>query len=396
MSRYGREVILGVSGGISAYKSCELLRRLQDIGLDLTVIPTQNALRFVGQATWEALSGKKALTDLWAETELVSHIKLAKKSRALIVAPATANFIAKVASGIADDLLTTVFLASDAPKILVPAMHPEMWVNPVTVANVEKLRNFGVLVVEPDIGRMTGEDIGVGRYPEVPRLVDEISKHLDLNSDYSGKRVVVSAGGTREYIDPVRYIGNRSSGKQGIAVAQAALNRGAEVVLIGANIEVSPQKGLKFISANTADEMFTELLREVKNSDLLVMAAAVADAKPEKKSDTKIKKSEFRTIDLVENRDILAELASCKAVANVMIGFAAETSGDITKEATRKLIDKQLDFIYVNDVANGEIFGSDKTSGSIVSKEGHIEEIVDWDKVTLAHLLLDKALDKLG
>ena len=275
MSLNGREIILGVGGGISAYKSAELLRRLQDIGFGITVVPTSASLNFVGKATWEALSGRDVPTELWSNVKEVPHIALAKKSSAIIVAPTTADLLAKIVQGVCDDLLTNIIVSSDSPKILIPAMHPEMWSNPATIENVAKLRQRGFLVIDPDEGRMTGNDIGVGRYPEVSRLIPEISKFLDLNSDYSGKSVLVTAGGTRENIDPVRYIGNRSSGKQGLQIAIAALNRGAKVTLIGANMNLEVPSGIRYIPVSQTFELESALNTEFPRHDMLFMAAAI-------------------------------------------------------------------------------------------------------------------------
>jgi phosphopantothenoylcysteine decarboxylase/phosphopantothenate--cysteine ligase len=396
MALHGREIILGVGGGISAYKSAELLRRLQDLGLFVTVIPTAASLNFVGKATWEALSGRDVPTDLWNNIKDVPHISLAKQGSAIIIAPTTADLLAKIVQGICDDLLTNILMSSQAPKILVPAMHPEMWANPATIANVATLRDRGFLVIDPDEGRMTGSDIGVGRYPEIQRIVEEISKFLELNSDLQGKRILITAGGTREMIDPVRYIGNISSGKQGIAIAQAASQRGAKVTLIGANISEKIPTGIEYIPVSTTVEMQKALDSKFSNSDVLLMAAAVADAKPINVSDRKIKKDELTNLELEKNADLLAGLSKLKRPNQVIIGFSAETGDSNQSEANRKLVAKGLDLIFANDVANGEIFGSDETQGWLISNDGHKEEFPKNSKTTLAHLLLDKAKDKLG
>lgn len=396
MTLQSREVVLGVGGGISAYKSAELLRRLQDIGLSVTVIPTSASLNFVGKATWEALSGKEVLTDLWENVKDVPHITLAKKSAAIIVAPTTADLLAKIVQGVCDDLLTNLIMASDAPKILVPAMHPEMWANAATVDNVSLLRSRGFLVVEPDTGRMTGSDVGLGRYPEISKLIQEISSFLELNSDLSGKNVLVTAGGTRENIDPVRFIGNKSSGKQGLAIAEAALNRGAKVTLIGANLNLQIPKGLNFIPVSTTDELQVALNSTFSECDILFMAAAIADAKPSNFSENKIKKEALTNIELEKNIDLLASLKDEKRSNQIIVGFSAETNDGKFEEASRKLISKGLDFIYTNDVSDGKIFGSDDTEGWIISKEGHKEEFSCGPKTTLAHILLDRAKDKLS
>jgi phosphopantothenoylcysteine decarboxylase / phosphopantothenate---cysteine ligase len=396
MALDGRDVILGVGGGISAYKSAELLRRLQDIGLVVTVVPTSSSLNFVGKATWEALSGKEVPTDLWSKVSEVPHISLAKMASAIIIAPTTADLLAKLVQGVCDDLLTNIFMSSRSPKILVPAMHPEMWGNPATVENVKKLRDRGILVIEPDEGRMTGSDVGIGRYPEISRLINEISSFLEINSDLQGKKLLITAGGTRENIDPVRFIGNNSSGKQGLAIAIEGLHRGAQVKLIGANLNLEIPKGIDLIKVSTTAELDQALEREFENCDLLVMAAAVADAKPISTSSKKIKKDDLKNIELEKNSDLLAKLSGRKRSNQVIIGFSAETNDLHQSEANRKLTSKNLDFIYANDVSDGQIFGSDETSGWILSKEGHKEEFLPASKTALAHRLLDMAKDKLS
>lgn len=396
MTLKGREILLGVGGGISAYKSAELLRRLQDIGLVVTVVPTASSLNFVGLGTWEALSGKEVPTDLWSNVKDVPHISLAKNNSAIIVAPATADLISKIAQGICDDLLTNIIMSSDAPKILVPAMHPEMWQNVATVENVKKLRERGMLVIEPDVGRMTGEDFGLGRYPEIPRLISEVSDFLEINSDFQGKRILVTAGGTREKIDPVRFIGNNSSGKQGIAIAEAAARRGAKVTLISANVNIPAPAGVKVIPVVTTEELGNVLREEFPNCDVLFMAAAVADAKPSEVSIEKIKKDKFDNLLLEKNRDLLAEVSKGKREKQVIVGFSAETGDADQSEANRKLSAKGLDFIYSNDVSEGKIFGSDETQGWLLSNDGHKLEFKRDSKSTLANLLLDKVKNKLG
>ncbi|MEN9735310.1 MAG: hypothetical protein RL129_20 [Actinomycetota bacterium] len=396
MSLNGREIILGVGGGISAYKSAELLRRLQDIGLLITVVPTAASLNFVGKATWEALSGRDVPTELWENVKDVPHIALAKKANAIIIAPTTADLLAKLVQGVCDDLLTNIVVSSTAPKILVPAMHPEMWANAATIANVKELRSRGFLVIDPDEGRMTGQDFGLGRYPEVSRIITEVSNFLELNADFHGKNILVTAGGTREPIDPVRFIGNKSSGKQGIAIAAAALKRGANVCLIGANLTESVPEGVKLINVGSANEMQIALEQEFPKCDALYMAAAVADAKPTSVSDLKIKKDSFTQIELEKNNDLLQSLSGTKRSDQVIIGFSAETSDADQIEASRKLKTKSLDFIYTNDVSGGKIFGEDETEGWLLSAEGHKIQFPKGSKETLANLLLDVAKDKLG
>ena len=396
MTLQGRELILGVGGGISAYKSADLLRRLQDVGFGVTVIPTRSSLNFVGTSTWEALSGRPVNPSLWNSVHEVPHIKAARGTNLIVVAPATADLLAKIANGICDDLLTNTISASKSPIVLVPAMHPEMWLNQATVANVATLRARGILVIEPDEGRMTGEDFGVGRYPEVSRIVSEISKFVDLNSDLLGKRILVTAGGTREAIDPVRYIGNNSSGKQGLAIAKAARNRGAEVVLLSANIAHENLDGIKTISVESTTQMQEALNQEFPLCDAIFMAAAVADAKPNRINSEKIKKGALNSIDLEANPDLIAALAKAAKPSQVLIAFAAETGATDIKAAQDKLARKGVHLLFLNDVSDGAIFGSDMTSGFILNVDGSQIACPQQSKDTLADLLLDQALIKLG
>ncbi len=393
-----REVILGVGGGIAAYKSCDLIRRLQDQGFGVTVIPTPASLNFVGSATWEALSGRPVTTSVWEKVDEVRHVSLGSSSDFIVVAPATADLIARIAHGRADDLLTNTILASSAPKLIVPAMHPAMWSNPATVANVQILRDRGFFVMEPDHGRLTGKDVGVGRFPETSRILAEFNSIANPVHDLIGRKVLVTAGGTREPLDPIRFIGNRSSGKQGYALARAAARRGADVTLILANSELPDPSGVSCIRVSTAQEMFEKVDQAFDGCDLLVMSAAVADAKPLHVSQSKIKKGALTSIELAANPDIVSTVSSRKK-NQVVIAFAAETSLDI-EEGKRKLLSKSADILFLNDVAGSEIFGSDQNQGVILisDKAQSVQEInVDrTDKDTLADLLLDQALHRLG
>jgi phosphopantothenoylcysteine decarboxylase/phosphopantothenate--cysteine ligase len=395
----GRQILLGVGGGISAYKSCELVRRLQDNGFVVSVVPTQSSLNFVGVSTWAALSGKKVYTDLWSDVEEVPHISLAQNCSAIVIAPTTADLLSRLAQGRADDLLTNIVLASTKPKILVPAMHPEMWSNPATVSNVNILRERGFLIIEPDHGRMTGNDVGVGRYPEVSRIIEEINQHLLHNADLLGKKILITAGGTRENIDPVRYIGNRSSGKQGFALAYAAAKRGAQVHLVAANTQLPVIDGITTTFVETAEEMATVVKDEFPLSDVLIMSAAVSDFKVAQTSDHKIHKQEFKPIDIVLNPDIVASVGVIKQSGQFVVGFAAETSAEIEKlqSAGRdKLLAKGLDLIYVNDVSDGKIFGDDQTTGMLIAKSGNVIDVPMISKDTLSEILLDQLLVELG
>ena len=394
-----REVILGVGGGIAAYKSCDLLRRLQERGYQVTVVPTPSSLNFVGAATWEALSGRAVTTQVWERVDEVRHISLANTADALIIAPATADLIARIAAGRADDLLTNLVLAIDVPILIVPAMHPQMWNDPATQSNVATLRSRGFSVMEPAIGRLTGSDIGQGRFPETNEIITRFEEVTETEKDFLGKRVLITAGGTREAIDPVRYIGNRSSGRQGAAVARAARDRGAQVKMIFANSQLSPDEinelsGIEIVSVETATQMFNALEEAFPKSDLLVMSAAVADARPLQYSKGKIKKGELSDIALVENPDLLKSIAKLRT-KQIVVAFAAETNNDLAA-AHAKMVAKGANILYLNNVSNGAIFGSLDTEGFIITSNGAQIPVPLTSKDTLAELLLDQALDQLG
>jgi len=394
-----REVILGVGGGIAAYKSCDLLRRLQDRGYRVTVVPTPSSLNFVGAATWEALSGRAVTTQVWERVDEVRHISLANNADALIIAPATADLIARIAVGRADDLLTNLVLAIDAPILIVPAMHPQMWSDPATQSNVEILRKRGLAVMEPAIGRLTGDDVGQGRFPETQAIIAKFEEVIEIEKDFLGKKVLITAGGTREAIDPVRYIGNRSSGRQGAAVARAARDRGAQVQMIFANPQLSPDElaeldGIEIVNVETATEMYQALERSFPDSDFLVMSAAVADARPSQYSEGKIKKGELRDIELIENPDLLKSIAKLRT-KQVVVAFAAETNNDLAA-AQAKMQAKGANILYLNNVSNGAIFGALDTEGFIITSNGAHIPVPLTSKDTLAELLLDQALNQLG
>jgi phosphopantothenoylcysteine decarboxylase/phosphopantothenate--cysteine ligase len=395
----GRKLLLGVSGGISAYKSCDLLRRLQEQGFIIDVVPTSASLNFVGKSTWEALSGRKVLTDLWSEVEKVPHISMAKENDLIVIAPTTADLLAKLASGRADDLLTNIVLASTAPKILVPAMHTEMWLNPATVANVKTLQERGFVVVAPDEGRMTGSDVGIGRYPEVDKIIEIINLTAHITADLAGKKLLITAGGTREPIDPIRFIGNRSSGRQGFALAAAAASRGAQVHLIAANTDLPVIEGVTITSVETADQMAAVLEYEFSECDALIMSAAVADAKVANYSDQKIKKENLDVVSFSKNPDILKNLSEKKKPGQVIVGFAAETIAglsELQKRGEEKLASKSLDLIYVNNVSDGAVFGSENTQGLIIDKNHNVIKVPQISKDTLSDILLDQLVSKLG
>ena len=394
MQGFGREVILGVGGGIAAYKSCDLLRRLKDHGYAVTVVPTPSSLNFVGSATWEALSGRKVTSEVFESVEEVRHVSLAKNANFIIIAPATADLLARMSAGRADDLLTNVVLASNSPILIVPAMHPEMWNDAATKANVQTLRSRGYHVMDPDVGALTSGDVGQGRFPETARILEEFSSLTQSRADLLGKKVLITAGGTREAIDPVRFIGNQSSGKQGYAVARAALQRGAEVTLIAANTSLSDIEGVRIIKVESASQMLSSLESEFSHADILVMSAAVADARPSQIADMKIKKSDYTNIALVENPDLLRTIAASKK-GQIIVGFAAETSEDL-QVAREKMDAKGADVLYLNDVSLGDIFNSETTHGFILAKGKEPSKVSQTTKDTLAHQLLDEALLQLG
>ena len=394
MQGFNREVILGVGGGIAAYKSCDLLRRLQDHGFSVTVVPTPSSLNFVGKATWEALSGRAVTTDVFENVEEVRHISLAKRADFIIIAPATADLIARIAAGRADDLLTNVVLAADVPILVVPAMHPQMWNDPATLTNVETLRNRGLVVLEPEVGPLTSGDVGQGRFPETATILAALEEISQSNFDLLGKKVLVTAGGTREPIDSVRFIGNQSSGKQGYAVARTALRRGASVTLIAANTTLEEIEGVKTLRVETAQEMLEILTDEFPRCDILVMAAAVADAKPESVKHGKIKKADFSSINLVKNPDLLQTVTARKS-QQVVIAFAAESTHD-SSSAEAKLLSKGADILYLNDISHGDIFNSETTYGEIFINGGPSVKVAKTTKDTLANQLLDQAILKLS
>jgi len=391
----GREIVLGVGGSISAYKSCDLLRRLQDQGFLITVVPTRASLNFVGVATWEALSHRAVAEDLWNNVQEVPHVALGKKADAVVIAPATADLLARIAQGRADDLLTNIVLTATCPIIVVPAMHTEMWLNDATQKNVKTLRSRGFIVIEPEVGKLTGGDIGAGRYPKTKVIVQATQDALKGKADYLGVKVLVSAGGTREAIDPVRYIGNRSSGKQGYALAYAAAKRGAEVTLVSANAELEDIEGVTTIHVETANQMQAALVHEFDKTDLVIMSAAVADVRPESTELEKISKSGLKELKLKPNDDILKALSSMKK-RQVLVGFAAQTGPDGLSQAKEKLRAKGLDLLYFNDVTKTKIFGEDETEGVVLDADGGESKISRVSKVTLADKILDLALHKLG
>ena len=392
----GREVVLGVSAGIAAYKSCELLRRLQDAGFLVTVVPTQASLNFVGKATWEALSGRPVATSVWENADSVSHVAIADSCDLIVVAPATADVIARIAQGRADDLLTTTVLASSSPKVIVPAMHPHMWLNPATQDNVTTLRARGFLVLEPDVGRLTGKDSGIGRFPETATILDAIQTISKTKPTLRGRKIVVSAGGTREAIDPVRFIGNRSSGRQGLAIAYEALRAGADVTVVSAATDPYHLEGAQVIHVESADDMQRAIEAEFVDADALVMAAAVADFRVETSAISKLKKESFSNLNLVRNDDIVASVGMKKRSNQVVVAFAAETSTQLEELGEKKLRAKNADFLYINDVSGGAVFGEEMSSGLLLSMDGAPRIFSNVSKYEVAQGIVEAISHRLG
>ncbi|SDR09759.1 bifunctional phosphopantothenoylcysteine decarboxylase/phosphopantothenate--cysteine ligase CoaBC [Thermostaphylospora chromogena] len=394
-------VVLGVSGGIAAYKACELLRLFTESGHDVRVVPTRQALRFVGEPTWAALSGNPVSTEVWDDAHEVPHVRVGRDADLVVVAPATADVLARAAHGIADDLLTNTLLTARCPVVFAPAMHTEMWEHPATRANVATLRERGALVLDPAVGRLTGADTGRGRLPE-PEEIFQICRGVlsGRPRDLAGRHVVVSAGGTREAIDPVRFIGNRSSGLQGLALARTALVRGAGVTLVAANVTLPAPAGAEVIAVESAREMREAVLSACRDADAVVMAAAVADFRPAEYHDNKIKKTsaEPDPIRLVENPDILAELGRRRASSGegpaVIVGFAAETD-DVLANGHAKLKRKGCDLLVVNQVGAGLAFGTPDNAAVVLSADGDAVDVPRGPKEDLAHRVWDLVAARL-
>jgi phosphopantothenoylcysteine decarboxylase/phosphopantothenate--cysteine ligase len=401
-------VVLGVSGGIAAYKACELLRRLTESGHDVTVVPTASALEFVGAPTWAALSGKPVSTSVWDDVHVVPHVRIGQSADLVVVAPATADLLAKAAHGLADDLLTNTLLTARCPVVFAPAMHTEMWEHPATQANVATLRSRGALVIEPAEGRLTGKDTGKGRLPEPAEIFDVCvdvlaSGVVGRGLDLAGRHVVVSAGGTREYLDPVRFLGNRSSGLQGYALARAAQARGAEVTLVAANVALPDPAGVKVVRVETTADLHREMVTAATGADAVVMAAAPADFRPTGVSGAKIKKAEdgsAPSIELVQNADILHELAHARSRADsVVVGFAAETgddTGTVRELAAAKLARKGCDLLVVNDVSGGAVFGAPDNEAVILASDGTATDVPRGSKTAVAHAIWDQVVRRFG
>jgi phosphopantothenoylcysteine decarboxylase/phosphopantothenate--cysteine ligase len=389
-------VVLGVTGGIAAYKATGIIRLLTESGHDVKVIPTANALRFIGATTLEALSHNSVDPDLYTDVESVKHVALGQSADLVIVAPATASFLARMASGLADDLLMNTLLATKSPILVAPAMHTEMWQNPATIANVVTLRSRGIEILDPAVGRLTGEDSGPGRLPE-PEEIVAAALALATPKDLLGKRILITAGGTQEPIDPVRFLGNHSSGKQGIALANQATRRGATVTLIAANVSEPISPVHELIRVSTAAELAAEVDGHLAYVDSVIMAAAVADFRVATASDKKLKRSELGdviSLKLVANTDILADSVERIHRENlkvVSVGFAAETAADaqdLQKLAEVKLAAKNCDILVANNVSQGAVFGSDQNSVLVLTKRGSVTSR-DGSKSSIANHILD-------
>src|SRR4051794_29655810 len=406
----GREpaprVVLGVSGGIAAYKACELLRHFTESGHDVTVVPTRAALEFVGAATWAALSGKPVTSEVWTDVHEVPHVRIGQAADLVVVAPATADLLAKAAHGLADDLLTSTLLTARCPVVYAPAMHTEMWEHPATQANVATLRDRGAVVIEPAEGRLTGADTGKGRLPDPGEIFEVAGDVLTRGAqgarlDLAGRHVVVSAGGTREYLDPVRFLGNRSTGLQGIALARTAVARGAEVTLVAANVSLPDPAGVKVVHVETTAELRDAVIEASLGADAVVMAAAPADFRPASVSGSKIKKAtdgSAPALELVQNPDILAELSAHRPHAGlVVVGFAAETgdeTGSVLEHAAAKLARKGCDLLVVNDVSGGRVFGSPENEAVVLDADGEATGVPRGSKSALAHVIWDRVASR--
>ncbi|WP_446213900.1 bifunctional phosphopantothenoylcysteine decarboxylase/phosphopantothenate--cysteine ligase CoaBC [Micromonospora sp. IBSANI012] len=396
------EIVLGVGGGIAAYKACELLRLFTESGHRVRVVPTASALRFVGAPTWAALSGQPVADDVWSDVHEVPHVRLGQRADLVVVAPATADLLAKAAHGLADDLLTNTLLTARCPVVLAPAMHTEMWEHPATVANVATLRSRGVRVIEPAVGRLTGADTGKGRLPDPAEIFAvarrALARGLDAPADLAGRHVVVTAGGTREPLDPVRFLGNRSSGKQGYAFARAAVARGARVTLVAANVALSDPAGVDLVRVGTTEELRKATLEAAADADVVVMAAAPADFRPATYAPGKIKKSEdgsAPTIALVTNPDIAAELGRQRRPEQLLVVFAAET-GDAEANGRAKLARKRADLIVINEVGVDKVFGAETNAATVVGADGSVTTLPEQSKEDLADRVWDLVVTRLA
>jgi phosphopantothenoylcysteine decarboxylase/phosphopantothenate--cysteine ligase len=398
-------IVLGVAGGIAAYKAVELLRLLVEAGHEVTVVPTESALKFVGEPTWAALSHRRVAADVWADAEQVPHVALGQRADLVVVAPATADLLARAAHGLADDLLTNTLLTARCPVLFAAAMHTEMWEHPATMDNVALLRRRGAIVLDPGSGRLTGADTGKGRLPEaaeLAQLCEMLVRRPDgLPRDLVGRQVVVSAGGTREALDPVRFLGNASSGKQGYALATVAAARGARVTLVSAHAELPDPAGVDVVRAGSAGELRDAVHKAAAQADVVVMAAAVADFRPVLAADHKIKKSDRgpAPIELEHTADVLAELVAAREPGQVLVGFAAETGDDgatVLEHGRAKLARKQCDLLVVNAVGPGKAFGQADNAAVILGADGSEVTVGHGPKMVLAAAVWDAVSARLA
>ncbi|WP_030157474.1 bifunctional phosphopantothenoylcysteine decarboxylase/phosphopantothenate--cysteine ligase CoaBC [Streptomyces sp. NRRL S-244] len=401
------KVVLGVSGGIAAYKACELLRRLTESGHEVRVVPTEASLNFVGEATWAALSGNPAGTEVWETVHEVPHVRIGQGADLVVVAPATADMLAKAAHGLADDLLTNTLLTARCPVVFAPAMHTEMWEHPATQENVATLRRRGAVVIEPAVGRLTGKDTGKGRLPDPEEIFEVCRSVLRRHAlvggaaapDLAGRHVVISAGGTREPLDPVRFLGNRSSGKQGYALARTAVARGARVTLVAANTALADPAGVDVVRVGTAVQLREAVLKAAADADAVVMAAAVADFRPAEYASGKIKKKDGQDpapVALVRNPDVLAEISADRArEGQVVVGFAAETD-DVLANGRAKLLRKGCDLLVVNEVGEAKTFGSEENEAVILASDGTETPVPYGPKEALAEAIWDRVSPRLA
>lgn len=394
-----KTVVIGMTGSIAAYKIADVVSRLKKLNIDVQVIMTSSAAEFISPMTLRSLSHNPVITDMFEEPKRwdVEHIAIAQKADLFLVAPATANIIGKMANGLADDMLSTTVMATKAPVLIAPAMNTNMYLNPVVQMNIDKLKELGHSFIEPDTGRLACGDVGAGKLAPVETIVDEVVSRLECpnnNKDLKGKKILITAGPTREHIDPVRFITNHSTGKMGYALAEEAAKRGAEVTLISGPVTITVPKGVKnYIKIDTAEEMYNEVMKNMEKNDIIIKTAAVADYKPLKVYDKKIKKSdEDMTLQLTRNKDIIKEVGKNKA-DKILVGFAAETN-DLIDNAKKKLESKNLDLIIANDITMKDAgFGTDTNVIKIIKKDGSIEEIPKMQKKDIASIILNSIND---
>ncbi|OFO21538.1 phosphopantothenoylcysteine decarboxylase [Corynebacterium sp. HMSC056F09] len=400
-----RRILIGVAGGIAAYKACHLIRDFTEHGDDVRVIPTEAALNFVGAATFEALSGHPVSTTVFDAVDEVQHVSLGQQADAIVIAPATADLIARLAGGRADDLLSASALVATCPVIIAPAMHTEMWLNPATQDNVATLRRRGVTVMEPAHGRLTGTDTGAGRLPD-PEQIAEFARTIiaghRVGHDWQGRKVVISAGGTQENLDPVRYLGNRSSGRQGFALAEIAAQRGADVTIVAGNTEALPvPSGAAVVRVTSTRDMQEAMNAESADADIVIMAAAVADYRPASVAESKMKKgsadADLAHLELVENPDILKGLVERRDSGTlnpdaIIVGFAAETGDETTtvlEYARRKFAKKGCDVLMANEVGEGKVFGQPTSAGWILRRDAEPVVVEPGSKQVVAAQILE-------